>query len=218
MDCDGQDPIEVTLLMLEKMTFTGCDVVNGKRNKRDDGFLKKTSANFFYRIINTNVNGSDFFDVADFRLMNRHFISEFAKYTEPQPYLRGIAANMGFHQEFIYFNRPKRFAGKTKYTLKKMLNLSISGIFGFTAAPLKFIFFLSGFSLVVTFAIFLYIIGSYVISKSVQLGWTSLMIVVSFFSSITIFSLGIIGIYLEKIFNQTKNRPNYHIKYKINLK
>jgi dolichol-phosphate mannosyltransferase len=216
IDCDGQDPVEVSIEMLKIMLATKSDVVFARRRMRSDSFFKRITAKYFYKLVYRNEDSNFFQNVADYRLMNSDFLAEFIKYSERNPYLRGIAANMGFRREFVDFDRPERIEGDSKYTIRKMFGLAFDGIFSFTAVPLRFIFFLSIFSISITLLAVIYAVCSYLFTSNVKAGWASIIVFISFFSSIIIFSLGVIGIYLEKIFQESKQRPAFHIQDAIN--
>ena len=209
IDVDLQDDITC----LEKMLgfySEGCDIVYGVRESREvNGYFKRTTARMFYRL--QRALGVKIVDNhADFRLMSRRALDELAKYKERVLYLRGIVPLLGLRSAEVSYRFRERKAGKSKYTLGKMLNLGVDGITGFSATPINYIIGTGCLFLVVSFFMMLYILWSFFVGRAVS-GWTSIMLSMWFIGAMILLSIGVIGKYIANIFAEVKRRPLYHI-------
>ena len=209
IDADLQDDITC----LEKMLgyySEGCDIVYGVRESREvNGYFKRTTARMFYRL--QRALGVKIVDNhADFRLMSRRALDELAKYKERVLYLRGIVPLLGLRSAEVCYRFRERKAGKSKYTLGKMLNLGVDGITGFSATPINYIIGTGCLFLVVSFFMMLYILWSFFVGRAVS-GWTSIMLSMWFIGAMILLSIGVIGKYIANIFAEVKRRPLYHI-------
>ena len=209
IDADLQDDITC----LEKMLgyySEGCDIVYGVRESREvNGYFKRTTARMFYRL--KRALGVKIVDNhADFRLMSRRALDELAKYKERVLYLRGIVPLLGLRSAEVCYRFRERKAGKSKYTLGKMLNLGVDGITGFSATPINYIIGTGCLFLVVSFFMMLYILWSFFVGRAVS-GWTSIMLSMWFIGAMILLSIGVIGKYIANIFAEVKRRPLYHI-------
>lgn len=209
IDADLQDDITC----LEKMLgyySEGCDIVYGVRESREvNGYFKRTTARMFYRL--QRALGVKIVDNhADFRLMSRRALDELAKYKERVLYLRGIVPLLGLRSSEVSYRFRERKAGKSKYTLGKMLNLGVDGITGFSATPINYIIGTGCLFLVVSFFMMLYILWSFFVGRAVS-GWTSIMLSMWFIGAMILLSIGVIGKYIANIFAEVKRRPLYHI-------
>ena len=209
IDADLQDD----LTGLEKMLgyySEGCDIVYGVRESREvNGYFKRTTARMFYRL--QRALGVKIVDNhADFRLMSRRALDELAKYKERVLYLRGIVPLLGLRSAEVSYRFRERKAGKSKYTLGKMLNLGVDGITGFSATPINYIIGTGCLFLVVSFFMMLYILWSFFVGRAVS-GWTSIMLSMCFIGAMILLSIGVIGKYIANIFAEVKRRPLYHI-------
>ena len=209
IDADLQDDITC----LEKMLgyySEGCDIVYGVRESREvNGYFKRTTARMFYRL--QRALGVKIVDNhADFRLMSRRALDELAKYKERVLYLRGIVPLLGLRSAEVSYRFRERKAGKSKYTLGKMLNLGVDGITGFSATPINYIIGTGCLFLVVSFFMMLYILWSFFVGRAVS-GWTSIMLSMWFIGAMILLSIGVIGKYIANIFAEVKRRPLYHI-------
>jgi len=218
MDADLQDPPEIIDQMINRWQ-NGAKIVYAKREKRDsDSFFKRTSARFFYRFINflSEIPIPD--DVGDFRLIDKDVVDFLNKSTEQYRFLRGLVAWGGFPSSSVLFKREKRHAGKTNYPLSKMLNFGLEGIISFSIKPLRIATYFGFFSAFIGFlgmawAIFRKIYSaSYVVS-----GWATLFVGIMFLGGIQLITIGIIGEYVGKIYQEVQKRPPFLIKEKINL-
>ena len=210
MDADLQDNIDAIDEMIEKY-FSGANIVYGVRNSRKkDTFFKKFTAESFYKLM--KFMGVDIiFNHADYRLTSKKVLNDLEKYKESNLFLRGIFPLLGYKTDIVYYERLERFAGKSKYPIKKMLNFAWDGITSFTNKPLKMI---RNLGLLISFFSFFYLIYALIgyFNGNTISGWTTIIILICLFSGIEIFCIGIIGEYIGKIYIETKNRPRFSIE------
>lgn len=209
IDADLQDDIT----KLEEMIGyyrDGCDIVYGVRESREvNGFFKRTTARLFYRLQRAlGVKNID--NHADFRLMSRRALDELSRYKERVLYLRGIVPLLGLRSAVVSYRFRERKAGKSKYTIGRMVNLGVDGITGFSATPINYIIGAGCLFLVVCFFMVLYILWSFFMGRAVS-GWTSIMLSMWFIGAVILLSIGVIGKYIANIFAEVKRRPLYHI-------
>ncbi|HHW22143.1 MAG TPA: glycosyltransferase family 2 protein [Clostridiaceae bacterium] len=212
IDGDLQDPPELIPEMI-KIWRSGYDVVYGKRKARQgETFFKKFTAKAFYRILGKLTDIDIPVDTGDFRLIDRRVCEALKQLPERNRYVRGLMSWVGFKQTAIEFERSERFAGETKYPLKKMLKLAMDGIMSFSYKPLKIASYLGTF---LSLASFLYLIFVLIqrlfFPESTQSGWASIIAVSLFFNGIILLMLGIIGEYIGRIYDEAKGRPLYII-------
>ena len=210
MDADLQDDIDAIDKMLEKYN-DGADIVYGVRNSRKkDTLFKKTTAQGFYKIM--KLFGIDIvYNHADYRLTTKKVLDELEKYNEVNLFLRGIFPLIGFKSEIVYYERGERFAGESKYPLKKMIHFAWDGITSFTIKPLHFIFSIGIIIFIVSILIMIYSLVRKITGNTVS-GWTFLSISIWFIASLQMISIGIIGEYIGKIYMEVKHRPRYCIE------
>lgn len=211
MDGDLQHPPEVIPIMLEKH-YDGFDIVNTKRIKIKSTFSKKYFfSGLYYKIINRFSDIKIEPDSADFRLMSRKTTDAFLEFNERDRFTRGLVSWMGFKQTVVEYKEPDRHAGTTKFVFVKMLQLALNGLTSFSSKPLRFSFYLGLliFFLGIVYAIFALI--NYFMNITVP-GWTSILLSVLFIGGIQLLSIGIIGEYIARIFNEAKGRPFFFIK------
>jgi dolichol-phosphate mannosyltransferase len=218
IDADMQDPPELITEML-KLYNEGNSVVYAKRNRRKgESKFKIYTAKLFYRLINKISDISIPMDAGDFRLLSREVVDVINSMPENNKYLRGLYSYAGFKQVPIEFEREERQAGKTKYTLKKMIKLALDGIISLSTKPLKIVGFLGFSSIIVSLCLFIYAIVSYIVKdNNILSGWTSIIITIVFFGGVQLISLWIISEYIARIYDETKRRPEYIIEKKINF-
>lgn len=210
IDADLQDPPEVIKEFVTKWE-EGYDVVYGKRNQRDgESHFKLVTAKYFYRIINKLSDIEIPLDTGDFRLMDRKALNQFLKMRESYRFVRGMVAWVGFNQTYVLYDRESRFAGKTKYPLKKMLKLASNAILAFSNIPLKIATWLGFATSLAAFFGILYALYSRFFG-TYEPGWTTIMLAVLMIGGIILMVLGIIGSYLGRIYNEVKGRPLYII-------
>lgn len=212
LDADLQDDINAIDEMVKKY-HSGNDVVYGVRSSRKtDTFFKRFTAESFYKFM--KIMGVDVvFNHADFRLMSNRVLDALSEYKEFNLFLRGIIPQIGFKSDCVYYERHERFAGESKYPLKKMLSFAVDGITSFSVKPLKIIantgIIISALSIIAFFWVF---IGHFVSNSATALGWPSIMCSIWFLGGLQIFFLGIIGEYIGKIYSEAKGRPRYVIQ------
>lgn len=216
IDADLQDPPELILDMI-KTWEKGYDVVYAKRKKRKgETWFKLITAKYFYRFLNHMSEVDIPKDTGDFRLMDRKVVEAFKCLTERNRFIRGLVSWLGFNQTYLEYQRNERFAGKTKYPLKKMLKFASDGIIAFSTKPLKFVSKLGFLTTVLSFILLVYSIVIKIVDPKTAVGWSSLMVAITFFSGIQLLSLGIVGEYVARIYDESKNRPLYIIKSTLN--
>lgn len=219
MDADLQDPPELFEGMIEKWE-NGYDVVYGKRKTRSgESLFKLLTAKAFYNTLNKLSEIEIPKDTGDFRLVDRKVIDVIASLPEHNKFLRGLFSWVGFNQYAYEYNRVNRVAGKTKYPFKKMFKLATDGILSFSAKPLKVVGAIGFFSVIVSIVILVYSIVSFVFKlNSLTPGWTSIMCTMTFIGGIILISLGMIGEYIARIYEESLGRPEYIIDELINFK
>lgn len=209
MDCDLQDDIDALDKFIAEYK-NGCDVVYGVRNNREnDSTFKRSTAHFFYKLMNF-MGAETVYNHADYRLMSRRALEALADYKEVNLFLRGIVPLIGFKSTSVEYSRGKRFAGKSKYPLRKMLSFAFEGITSFSIKPIKFI---SALGLIISFlsiAGLLYALISKFTGNATP-GWTAIVASIWLIGGIQLFCLGIIGQYVGKIYTEVKGRPKYNV-------
>jgi len=218
MDADLQDPPELIPDMLEYWK-KGYEVIYGKRKKRDgESAFKLLTAKVFYETLNKLSDVEIPKDTGDFRLVDKKVVDVINSLPEHNKFLRGLFSWVGFKQYAYEYERKERFAGKTKYPLKKMLKLAKDGILGFSAKPLKIVGGLGIISVIISIVILIYAILSFTYSwNNLTPGWTSIMCTITFLGGIILLSLWMIGEYIARIYDETKKRPEYIIDKTINI-
>ncbi len=218
IDSDMQDPPELLVDMI-KLWEQGNDVIYAKRKTRKgESKFKLITAKMFYRILNGLSDVEIPKDTGDFRLADKKVVDVINSLPEHNKFLRGLFSWVGFKQTPIEYERQERFAGKTKYPLKKMLKLAGDGIISFSTKPLKIIGGIGVFSIFISFIILVYAIISYIFKlNNLTAGWTSIMVAVTFFAGVQLVSIWMISEYIARIYDDTKKRPEYIIEKKINV-
>lgn len=214
IDADLQDPPEVIPEMVKKWQ-EGYDVVYGRRTRRKgESLFKKTTAKLFYRFLSAQTDVEIPVDTGDFRLIDRKVCDVLTSLTEKNRYVRGLVSFAGFRQTGVQYVRDERFAGKTKYPLKKMLNFAVDATTSFSKKPLKLAGYVGFFLSLASFVyLFITIYLKLFTNKTVS-GWASILSVSLFFNGVALIMLGIIGEYIGRIYDEVKNRPLYIIKEK----
>lgn len=219
IDADLQDPPEVILDMLDIQKKENANVVYGVRKKREgESWFKLITAKYFYRTLNKLSDVKFPIDTGDFRLIDRKIINEFNHLHEKNKYIRGLISWMGYKQVPCYYERKERFAGETKYPLKKMLKFATTGLLAFSKKPLKVAIW-TGLASVIIGLIYALVILIFKIlyPSSYVVGWTSIIFIIIFFGGIQLLTIGILGEYIGNLFDEAKDRPEYIINEKINL-
>ena len=212
MDADLQDPPYVILQMIEKWK-EGYEVVYGLRQHRDGERLFKTaSASMFYGLLHRIAEVETPVDVGDFRLVDRKALDAFLQMRETNRYVRGMFSWVGFRQAAVPYNREERAVGTTHYTLRKMVKLASNGIMGFSTAPLRLAL---GAGLFIAFAALIYGVVAVALKLagvSLVPGYASLLFAVTFFSGIQLIVMGMVGLYVGRIYDEAKGRPLYVVR------
>lgn len=210
IDADLQDDIWAIREMLIKYE-EGNDIVYGVRARRNtDTFFKRFSAQTFYRLM-AAMGIKSVYNHADYRLMSRRAIRHLLNFTERNLFLRGIVPLVGYDTACVYYDRTERFAGESKYPLKKMLAFAFDGITSFTSYPVHLVLYLGISFIFIAFCILCWILYTYLSGHAVQ-GWSSLMLSLWFCSGCILIGLGIVGEYVGKIYIETKGRPRFNIE------
>lgn len=212
IDADLQDPPELIADMLEKWK-EGYDVVYAVREKRQgDTFFKQATAALFYRLLKRITSIDIPVDTGDFRLMSRRTVEGMKLFRERNRFVRGLVSWVGFNQTGIPFIRDERYSGETKYPLKKMLKFALDGLVSFSFIPLQlatyFGFLVSGLS----FLGIVWVLYLRWFTQETITGWTSLMVMVLFLGGIQLLTLGVLGEYVGRIYDEVKRRPLYLVK------
>lgn len=210
MDGDMQHPPELIPLLLEKWK-DGYDIVQTIRTSTEDsGFIKKITSAGYYKIINSISKTPVTPGGSDFRLMNRKSLDVFLRFREHARFIRGIVGGLGFKQTTIKFEAPARHAGVSKFSMNKMLHFAMDGILTNSTTPLRAAFYAGAISGFIGILLILHVLYSYLVGNTVP-GWATMTILIAFFGSANLVGLGIIGEYIGRIYEESKNRPLYWI-------
>lgn len=214
IDADLQDPPEVILEMVHKWK-EGYDVVYGKRAvRKGESLFKRTTATLFYRFLASQTDVDIPVDTGDFRLIDRKVCDVLSSLTEKNRYVRGLVSFAGFRQTGVLYVRDERFAGKTKYPLKKMLRFAMDATTSFSKKPLKIAGYVGFFLSIISFLYLFVALYLKLFTNETVSGWASLVSVSLFFNGVVLIMLGIMGEYIGRIYDEVKNRPLYIIKEK----
>ncbi|HFK9863963.1 TPA: glycosyltransferase family 2 protein [Listeria monocytogenes] len=210
IDADLQDDVNAIIEFIEKY-HEGYDVVYGVRDKRDtDTYFKRNSALAFYRIMSKlGVNMVP--NHADYRLLSKRALTEFLRYKEENMFIRGIVPLLGFKSTKVFYNRNERFAGESKYPLKKMVLFAVDGITSFSVAPIRLLLVLGSVIFMIGVVMGIYAIVQKIIGAVVP-GWTSLIVSLWLIGGIQLIGIGVLGEYIGKIFKQVKERLRFTIE------
>ena len=212
LDADLQDPPELIEEML-KYWEQGYDDVYAKRKSRaGESFMKKFTSSLFYKMLQKSTRIPIQKNTGDFRLLDRRCVDALRKFRESERYTKGMFSWIGFNKKEILFDRDPRVAGSTKWNYWKLIDLAIEGITSFTTKPLRISSFLG---VIISFCAFVYIViiiaRTLIMGEAVK-GYPSLMAVILFLGGVQLLSLGIIGAYIGRVFNETKRRPLYFVE------
>lgn len=218
IDADLQDPPEVIPGMIKKWK-EGFEVVKARRiERKGDSFFKKATAGIFYKIMKNMTSIDIPVEVGDFRLIDRKVCDTLKHIGEKNRYVRGLVSWVGYRQGTVDYARDKRFAGKTKYPLSKMVGLALDGITSFSSKPLVLASYI-GFAISgASFLYLLFVMYAKFFTQKTVTGWTSIVAVNLFFNGVVLIIMGIIGEYIGRIYDETKNRPLYIINEKFGFK
>ena len=215
IDADLQDPPELIPDMIE-LWEEGNEVIYARRKKRKgESIFKIVTAKMFYKTLNMLSDVEIPKDTGDFRLVDKKVVDVINSLPEHNKFLRGLFSWVGFKQTPFEYERKERFAGKTKYPLKKMLKLASDGIISFSSKPLKIIGKLGIVSIVISFIVLVYALLSFIFKwNNITAGWTSIMVSITFFAGVQLLSIWIMSEYISRIYDESKNRPLYIIREK----
>lgn len=210
IDADLQDDVSVIEEMIDKF-HEGKDIVYGVRKKRKtDTFFKRTTAQAFYKFMKL-MGAKTVYNHADFRLMSKRAVEQYAKYEESNLFIRGIVPLIGYETDSVYYDRKERVAGESKYPLKKMIALAFNGISSLSVKPITMITGLGMIIILLSICAAIYALVSYSRGNTVP-GWTSLMLSIWFIGGVQLLCVGLIGQYIGKIYLEVKHRPRYNIE------
>jgi len=210
IDADLQDDVDAIEAMIDAY-LTGFDVVYGVRNQRtSDTLFKRSSAVWYYRMLSM-LGVSVVHNHADFRLLSRRALDALKSYSEVNLFIRGIIPLLGFRSTIVYYERTERFAGESKYPLRKMLALGLNGVTSFSAAPLRLIALLGIFVSIFSAGMVLWVLWIKLSTSRGLPGWASSVIPIYFLGGIQLLSIGVLGEYVSKLYIETKRRPRYFI-------
>lgn len=210
IDADLQDDVAVIEEMIDKF-HEGKDIVYGVRKERKtDTFFKRVTAQGFYKLM-ALMGVKTIYNHADFRLMSKRAVEHFAQFRETNMYLRGMMPLIGYETDSVYYDRKERFAGESKYPLKKMLALAFNGISSFSVKPISMIMGLGVIIIICSILAAIYALISY-FTGNVEPGWTSLILSIWFLGGLQLLAIGMVGLYIGKIYMEVKQRPRYNIE------
>ena len=210
MDADLQDDVDAIDQFVEKY-YEGCEVVYGVRSERKtDSFFKRASAQSFYKLM-LHMGVEIVYNHADYRLMSRRALDEMEGFEEVNLFLRGIVPLIGFQSGVVTYERHERFAGESKYPLKKMLNFAFDGITSFSVKPIRMVTTLGIIIFAISILMLIYFLITWCIGWTVP-GWTSIVVSVWAIGGLQLLAIGIIGEYIGKIYMETKARPKFIVQ------
>lgn len=212
IDADLQDPPELIPKML-KYWEAGYDDIYAKRNSREgESWFKKATSKLYYRILQKATNIEIQQDTGDFRLLDKRCVEALKQIRESQRYTKGMFSWIGYNKKEITYDRDPRAAGETKWNYPKLFNFAIDGLTSFTTAPLRLSSFFGALVSLVAFIYIVYLVFRTIFFGTDLAGYPSMMAVILFLGGVQLLSLGIIGEYIGRIFNETKQRPLYYVE------
>ena len=210
IDADLQDDVNAIPEMLERYQ-EGCDIVYGvRRERKTDTFFKRTTALAFYKLMKI-MGVKSVYNHADYRLMSRRALDALSEYKEVNLFLRGIVPLIGYSTDYVYYDRSERYAGESKYPLRKMLAFAMDGITSFSVRPLRLISAAGILIGCLSVIGLLYALISKICGVAVS-GWTAIICSIWLLGGIQLFCLGVVGEYIGKIYSEVKARPRYRIE------
>jgi len=217
MDADLQDPPEVVLEMVEKWR-EGYDVVYGKRRSRaGETWFKLVTARWFYRIFAAMIPIEVPLDTGDFRLMSRRVVVALRELREVHRFVRGMVSWVGFRQTAVLYDRAGRFAGETKYPLRKMVRFAVDGITSFSILPLRVATYAGALIAFLAIGVAVWAVVAHVVFHATVPGWTAMTVLVSLLAAVQLLMIGILGEYVGRIYEQVKARPLYVLRETQNM-
>ena len=211
MDADLQDPPELIPELLKWWEEGYDDVYAKRKSRKGETWLKKFTSKMYYKVLQSLTNVEIQKDTGDFRLLDRRCVNALKKMRESQRCSKSMFSWIGYKKKEVLYDRDPRIAGKTKWNYKKLIDLAIDGITSFTTSPLRISTYLAIPTFIVLFGYFIYVIIKAIMTHTAIQAFQAIILLILFFSAIQILLFGIIGEYLGRIFNETKNRPLYFI-------
>ena len=213
MDGDMQHPPALIPTLLD-LWEKGYDVVQTIREATEGvSWFKKTTSKYYYRFLNAMSETEVYPGGSDFRLLDRQACDALCQYREHDRFIRGMVGTLGFNQVQVPFTAPERFAGYSKFSVKKMSKLAMDGILGYSVVPLRISFYLGGLCALFSLILFAHVIVEYLLGNVLP-GWTTIMVCVALFSGVQLMLMGVMGEYVGRIFKEVKNRPLYMVMEK----
>jgi glycosyltransferase involved in cell wall biosynthesis len=211
VDADLQDDINVIQEMV-KLFLAGTEIVYGvRRSRATDTAFKRGTAQIYYKLLE-KMGVEIVYNHADYRLMSRRAVEHLQEYSEVNLFLRGIVPLLGFNAATVYYDRTERFAGESKYPLRRMLALAFDGITSFSVTPLRFIAAVGVMVFIASFGMVAWVIYGRLFMNTAIPGWASSVIPIYFLGGIQLLSIGVVGEYVAKIYLETKRRPRFAIE------
>ncbi len=211
MDGDFQDPPQLLPVLFEKIKTSGADIVTAIRETRNDTFSRKFYTNMFHRIFEALTKGQQISQTGNFCILNKKAHDAILKFSERNRYLPGIRNLIGFNHDFIRYNRPNRLEGESKMSLRMLFSLGADAIYSFTKWPIRACLYLGILGIFTFSAALIYTLASKILGLA-PVGWSSMFLAISFFGSIQLTFLGLIGEYIYRIFKEVQARPIYLVK------
>ncbi len=216
IDADLQDDIDVIGDMVDKFE-RGCDIVYGVRSARKtDTFFKRFTAESFYKLMKA-MGIKSVYNHADYRLMSRRALDGLSQFKERNLFLRGIVPTIGYKSDMVYYERKERMAGQSKYPVRKMMAFAFDGITSFSIKPMSFIMGMGVFLILCAIAFAIYTFRAYLTGDVVR-GWASTVLSIWFIGGLLLFSIGMVGQYIGKIYMEVKERPRYIVEERLKRK
>ena len=213
LDCDGQDDLRAMEAMIDAY-HDGCEIVYGvRRDRSSDSVWKRATAHSFYKLM-TAMGTEMVYNHADYRLLSNRAIHALEQFRETNLFLRGMIPLVGFKSTAVYYERQERVAGKSKYSLKKMIGLALDGITSFSIRPLRLIMGAGGIVAFLSFVGVIWAVVRHMMGETVA-GWASMTCIICFVSGVQLICLGVMGEYIGKIYMEVKGRPRYIIEKRI---
>jgi len=217
MDPDLQDPPEMIPVFLNKIIEEDLDIIFGIRSEKNDTWLNKKFSALFWKVLQSLTKLNLPANLAVMRIFSRRFADEFSKFSEQNRFIEGIFMKIGLNMSTLIIENKERFAGKTKFNFKKKVELALNAIYDFSDIPLKLAVRIGLFFVITGFISILVVLTLKILYVNFQAGWPSLLAITTLYFGILILLVGIVAIYLGRVYKEVKGRPLYSIKRKTNL-
>jgi polyisoprenyl-phosphate glycosyltransferase len=211
MDGDFQDPPELVPVLFDKIAATGADIVSAVREARSEKLTKRVYINIFHRIFDNLTGGQQVSQTGNFCIINKKAHKAMLQFSERNRYIPGIRNFIGFRHEFILYDRPDRQEGEAKMSRRKLFLLAADAIYSFSKWPIIICLYLGLLGILIFFGAIAYTFASKILGLA-PIGWSSMFLAISFFGSVQLTFLGLIGEYVYRIFKEVQNRPIYFVQ------